>query len=129
MAKTFLLVAAVLGFTGVALGAFGAHGLQATLEADGRVDTFETANRYHLTHALGLLMVGVWLATPGGAALKNRLRWAGYGFIAGTLLFSGSLYILAIFDLGLMGAVAPLGGLGLLLGWAAVGWAAWKSAG
>jgi uncharacterized membrane protein YgdD (TMEM256/DUF423 family) len=129
MAKTFLLVAAVLGFTGVALGAFGAHGLQAALEANGRADTFETANRYHLSHALGLLIVGVWLASPGGAALKNSLRWAGYGFIAGTLLFSGSLYILAIFDLGFMGAVAPLGGAGLLLGWAAFGWTAWKWSG
>lgn len=121
MTRTFLLIAAVIGFVGVALGAFGAHGLEATLQANGRADTFETANRYHMIHALALIAVA-WLSTltPG--------RWshiAGWAFVVGSVLFSGSLYVLAIFDIGFMGAIAPIGGVSLLIGWAALGIAIW----
>lgn len=120
MSRTFLLIAAMLGFFGVALGAFGAHGLEATLQATGRANTFDTANRYHMIHVLALIAVA-WIVThqPG--------RWsriAGWAFIAGTLLFSGSLYVLAIFDIGFMGAIAPIGGVSLLIGWASLGMAA-----
>lgn len=120
MTRTFLLIAAVLGFVGVAIGAFGAHGLEATLQANGRADTFETANRYHMIHALVLIAVA-WIST---LTLGRWSRIAGWAFIVGTLLFSGSLYVLAIFDIGFMGAIAPIGGVSLLIGWAALGMAA-----
>lgn len=123
MTRQFILLAAVQGFLGVALGAFGAHGLEATLEANNRVDTFQTANRYHMYHALALLAVA-WMTTQ---YTGNTIAWAGYLLTAGTVIFSGSLYILAVFDLGVMGAVAPLGGVALLAGWAGVGITAWKN--
>ncbi|GAB4529163.1 MAG: DUF423 domain-containing protein [Anaerolineae bacterium] len=121
MTRTFIIIAAILGCTGVALGAFGAHGLQATLEANNRVDTFETASRYHMVHALALLGVA-WLSTH----IDGRwVRWGGWLLTAGTVIFSGSLYILAVADLGFMGAVAPIGGTALVIGWALLGWAAY----
>ena len=122
MSRTWIIAAAIAGGLGVALGAFGAHGLEATLAATGRADTFETASRYHLIHALALLLAGL-----GGAQLDPRpLRWAGWAFIVGLFLFSGSLYILAVFDLGIMGAIAPLGGAAFIIGWVCVGLAAWR---
>lgn len=124
MARTFMITAAVVGFLGVALGAFGAHGLSAIFEANGRAGTFDTANQYHMIHALALLGAALLLAHQPDSSL---LRWAGWLFIAGMILFSGSLYILAIFDLGIMGAVAPFGGVALLGGWACIGLAAWRS--
>jgi uncharacterized membrane protein YgdD (TMEM256/DUF423 family) len=122
MTRTFIIAGAVLAALGVALGAFGAHGLEATLTATGRADTFETASRYHMYHALGLVLIGL---------LADRLdarwtRWAGWLFVAGVVLFSGSLYVLAIFDLGIMGAIAPLGGTAFIAGWISVGVAAWQ---
>lgn len=120
--RTFILLAAIFGALGVALGAFGAHGLSATLEANGRADTFQTATLYHLVHALALLGVALLHKT-----LNNRLAaWAGYAFAAGIVLFSGSLYVLSIFDVGLMGAVAPLGGAAFILGWVLLGIAAYR---
>lgn len=122
MSRTFIMAAAVLGFVGVGLGAFGAHGLAATLEASGRTGTFETATRYLMIHALALLAVA-WLDDKMATRWS---RWAGWLFIAGAILFSGSLFLLAIFDLSVMGAIAPLGGVALLGGWACVGLAAWR---
>jgi len=122
MSRQFVLIAAVMGFLGVAIGAFGAHGLEATLEENGRTDTFETASSYHMYHALVMLGVA-WLA----AQMPSRwVRWAGYLLTAGTVIFSGSLYILAIADLSIMGAVAPIGGTALVLGWGCMGYAAWQ---
>src|SRR4051812_48135067 len=112
MTRTFIILAAILGFTGVAIGAFGAHGLQATLQANGRLDVFETANRYQMYHALAMF-AAAWLAQR----LPGRLTTAaGYLLFAGALIFAGSLYVLAIFDLRIMGAVAPIGGILLLIG-------------
>jgi len=122
MQRQYIIVAALLGFLGVGLGAFGAHGLASILQANGREATFETATHYHLIHALALLVV---------ALLSERyperwLRWAGVAFIIGVVLFSGSLYVLAIFNLGFMGAIAPLGGVAMLVGWSCLGVAAWQ---
>jgi uncharacterized membrane protein YgdD (TMEM256/DUF423 family) len=125
MPRSFILLAAVFAFVGVALGAFGAHGLAATLTANGREGTFRTANLYHMIHALALLGIA-WAVTQYPDS--SLVMWAGYLFVAGILLFSGSLYILAIFDIGIMGAVAPLGGLALLGGWALLFAAAWRGA-
>jgi uncharacterized membrane protein YgdD (TMEM256/DUF423 family) len=121
--RTFTLLGAIFAFVGVALGAFGAHALQSILTANGRAATYETAVQYQMIHALALF-AAAWAAElwPG-----RWTRWAGYLFAAGIVVFSGSLYILAIFDLRIMGAVTPLGGLALLAGWACLGWAAWRA--
>lgn len=122
--RLFLLWAAALGFLGVGLGAFGAHALSGHFSARPDLEaTFRTGTLYHLVHAVAL--VGVALAAerfPG-----RWVRLAGIGFAAGVILFSGSLYLLSIFDLRFMGAVAPLGGVALLLGWLSLGVAAWQS--
>jgi uncharacterized membrane protein YgdD (TMEM256/DUF423 family) len=124
MPRTFLLLAAILGFLGVALGAFGAHALESRLEASGRTDTYETANRYHLLHAVALL--GVALVGTQIVPVSAWLVWAGNLLFLGTLIFSGSLYLLAIFDIRWMGAIAPIGGVMLLAGWLSLGVAAWQ---
>jgi uncharacterized membrane protein YgdD (TMEM256/DUF423 family) len=121
MQRAFIVAGGIAGALAVALGAFGAHGLSATLAANGRAGTFDTAAHYHLAHALALVLTGL---------LAERLpgRWtrlAGWLFLAGVLIFSGSLYILAVFDLGFMGAVAPLGGAALIGGWLCLALAAW----
>lgn len=103
-----LLAAVVLGFSAVALGAFGAHGLRGVLEAAGRMETWKTAVDYHLAHAVALLAV----ALAGGGR-----RWAARCWLAGVLLFSGSLYLLCVTGATFLGAVTPLGGVLLLAGW------------
>ncbi len=122
MTRRFVLLGAIFAFLGVGFGAFGAHALQATLTANGREATYETAVQYQLIHALALL-AAAWVGSqwPG-----RWSRWAGYLFAAGIVVFSGSLYILAIFDIRFMGAITPLGGVCFLAGWACVGLAAWQ---
>jgi uncharacterized membrane protein YgdD (TMEM256/DUF423 family) len=109
-----LIAAGLLGFTGVALGAFGAHALKEALAANGTTATWQTAVLYHLIHAAALV------ALPG-------LPWVGRCWIAGVVLFSGSLYWLALGGPKFLGPVTPLGGLALLLGWALLAWHAFKS--
>ncbi|MBZ0295956.1 MAG: DUF423 domain-containing protein [Anaerolineae bacterium] len=123
MHRTFLIIAAILGAVGVTLGAFGAHGLAAVFEANGRAATYDTAVQYHLIHALALFGIGIL-----AERYHHRfLRWAGWLFLAGVILFSGSLYILAIFDVSIMGAIAPLGGTAFIVGWLLMGLAVWQS--
>ena len=103
---------AIFGLTGVAAGAFGAHAAKAWMAAE-RMSVFETATRYQVLHALALF-ASAWVlqSWPG------RLAWvAGLCFIAGTVLFCGSLYLLALLDLPRLGAITPFGGLGFLAGW------------
>jgi uncharacterized membrane protein YgdD (TMEM256/DUF423 family) len=118
MEKLFLTAGAVWGGLAVALGAFGAHALKASLTAAGRFDTFETAVRYQMYHALALLVVGLLLRQLPDAA--RPLTWAGWGFLLGSLIFSGSLYLLCFTGARWWGAVAPIGGTLMLLGWAAL---------
>lgn len=121
--RNFLVLAALFGFIGVGLGAFGAHGLAAYFATHSDLEgTFHTAVQYHLYHALALLGVA-WVAEryPGRPA-----RWSGYLFAIGIILFSGSLYVLSLTNLRIMGAVAPLGGLAFLGGWLCLGLAAWR---
>ncbi len=107
--NTFLLrTASVLCFFGVALGAFGAHALKATLQAQGMMDVWNTAVFYHFVHALALL--GLALPVKAGRAAPSL-------FVAGILLFSGSLYLLALTNAKWLGAITPLGGLCFLAGW------------
>lgn len=113
-ARLILQFAAVLGALTVAIGAFGAHGLRPMLEASGRLETFETAVRYQFYHLLALLAVGV-LATarPDLRGLDTTaLLW-----LAGVVIFSGSLYAICFTGITKFGAVAPLGGLLLIAGW------------
>ena len=114
MHKNFLLVAAVMGFLGVAFGAFGAHGLRNRLSPE-MLAVFEIGVRYQMYHVFALLAVAVAIAHFGRARL---LLIAGWSFIAGVLIFSGSLYAVALTGTGMFGAITPIGGVGLLLGWA-----------
>ncbi len=111
---TTLRLAALLGALGVGLGAFGAHGLAKFLAAGNHAATWETAARYHLLHALALLIVGVrQQQQPGNAALG---RAAGC-FTGGIVLFSGSLYALSLTGARWLGPITPLGGVLLIAGW------------
>jgi uncharacterized membrane protein YgdD (TMEM256/DUF423 family) len=113
MDRTFLLVGAALGFLGVTFGAFGAHGLKGRLSPE-MLAVFETAVRYQMYHALALLIVAAAIGHLGSARL---LVLAGWLFFAGIVLFSGSLYAMAL-GAGSLGVVTPLGGLLFLTGWA-----------
>jgi uncharacterized membrane protein YgdD (TMEM256/DUF423 family) len=125
--RLFIVLAGVNGFLGVALGAFGAHGLRSTLAnaPDGvrRLEVWETAAHYQLVHALALGFVA-HLCTRLPAQLPSI---AGYLFQAGILLFSGSLYALSLSGVKVLGAVTPLGGLCFLAGWAVIVYSAAKS--
>lgn len=116
MDRLFLLVAALGGFVGVALGAFGAHALQRRVTPE-RLVTFETGVRYLFVHALALgLVVAVRTWAPDTAASAI----AGIAFIVGIVLFSGSLFLLVWLDRPRLGAITPIGGVALLIGWAAL---------
>lgn len=114
MQKNFLLVAGILGFLGVALGAFGAHGLRSRLTPE-MLAVFEIGVRYQMYHVFALIAVATAIGHFGAARL---LSISGWSFIAGTLIFSGSLYALALTGTGMFGAITPIGGLGFLIGWA-----------
>ena len=104
-------ISAVTGFVAVALGAFGAHGLHDVLEKNGRLATWETAVLYHLTHAVVLLLI---------AGLRPMRSAAWWLMLAGTGIFSGTLYILALTNVKWLGAITPIGGVCLLAGWLAL---------
>jgi len=110
--KTFLLIGALAAFLGVAFGAFGAHGLRSRLSPE-MLAVFETAVRYQMYHALALLVVGLMMAPMGGWAVHT----AGWAFTIGILLFSGSLYLLALTGTTAFGMITPIGGLAFLVGW------------
>lgn len=114
MYKLFLLTGSVSAGLAVLIGAFGAHALKATLEATQRLDVFETAVKYQFYHSLALLILGILMMK----ANHNLFNIAGYSFITGIILFSGSLYILALTGITKWGAVTPLGGLAFIIGWA-----------
>ena len=121
MERMFLGLGAVAGFTAVAIGAFAAHGLKGKLPPD-LFEVFEVGARYHMYHALALIAVA-WASTrwPGGATTA-----AGWFFVAGIVLFSGSLYALAVTGIRPLGAITPLGGVCFLVGWVLLGWAVWR---
>lgn len=96
----------------VAFGAFGAHIVEEILTPD-RFNVYETAVQYHFYHALGLLIVGAV-----SLHIKNRwMKWSGYSLITGVVIFSGSLYLLTLFDISRLGAITPVGGVAFILGW------------
>ncbi len=113
MERTWFGIGAALALLGVVTGAFAAHGLKDRISADD-YDTWQTAARYHLIHALGLLAVA-YAASRWGGGLTTAAGWL---FVAGMILFSGSLYILSTSGIKALGAITPFGGLCFLLGWA-----------
>ena len=114
MNRTWAGIAAINGGLAVMAGAFAAHGLKAHLSSDA-LSVFETGARYHMYHALAMALAAQMAAT--------RAAWA---FLAGILLFSGSLYLLALTGMTVLGAVTPFGGLCFIAGWGLLAWAAFK---
>ncbi len=123
MQRYFLTFAALSGFITVTLGAFAAHALKHQLSAES-LAVFRTGVDYQMFHALALLAVGLLLKQQGETRL---LKLSGCAFICGTVLFSGSLYALALGAPHAMGIITPLGGLGFLTGWLALTVSAWRS--
>lgn len=113
MQKIFLISASFLGALSVMIGAFGAHALKQTLETLGRTETFETAVKYQFYHTLALLLLGIIMYKVD----SRLLNYAGLSFLIGILIFSGSLYILSLTGVTKWGAVTPIGGLFLIIGW------------
>ena len=114
MASWLLIVAGINGFLAVALGAFGAHALKNKLSDDLRA-VYQTGNQYHFYHSLSLMLIGtISTQTPE----NSILAWAGVMTCLGILLFSGSLYVLAVTGIRKLGAITPIGGLCFLAGWA-----------
>ena len=121
--KLFLLLGSVSGFLSVALGAFGAHALKEKLD-EYSLGIFHTGVTYQTTHALALVLVALllkWYPDSSG------LVWAGWCFAAGTVIFSGSLYTLAMTGIKVLGAITPIGGVLFLAGWALLAFHAWKT--
>ncbi len=112
MDRLFGVMGAISGFIAVACGAFGAHALKARLSPDS-LQIWETAARYQMYHVIPLLVIA-WLTSQGAAPWATRAGWC---FLAGTLLFSGSLYALALSGIRGLGAITPIGGVAFLAGW------------
>jgi uncharacterized membrane protein YgdD (TMEM256/DUF423 family) len=133
LARPLILIAALLGGSGVAIGAFGAHGLQTRLEArfdkgeeqtirERRLQQFETGVRYQLVHALAILgLAGLSPIVP-----IRGLRQSAIWMLIGCLIFSGSLYLLVVLEQPRLGAVTPLGGVALLIGWSILAVSTWS---
>jgi uncharacterized membrane protein YgdD (TMEM256/DUF423 family) len=118
MDRTFVLIGALAGFIGVALGAFGAHGLKSRVSPD-MLAVFETGVRYQMYHAIALILLGAL-----APMLTGRLAAiAGWSFTVGILVFSGSLYALVLTDVRILGAITPIGGVAFLIGWACLAYA------
>ena len=123
MAKTFLFYAGSSAALAVLLGAFGAHGLKAKLAPD-MMAVYQTAVQYHMWHALGLAVVGLALVNWPSLVL---LRLAGWLMLAGMIVFSGSLYLLAVTNVKMLGTITPIGGLLLIAAWLVFAWAMYKA--
>ena len=121
MASRWVVVGAIAGAVGVILGAFGAHGLKEKISPE-MLAIFQTGVRYHMIHALALLCVG-WVTDRRPSPWARASGWA---FMIGILLFSGSLYLLAVTGIRRLGAITPLGGLAFIVGWLALARAAMR---
>ena len=113
--KLFIIVGAINGFLAVALGAFGAHALKEKL-SEKYLAIWETAVQYQMFHALALIAIGILMSSKLIGPVSS-LNTAGYLMIAGIVLFAGSLYVLSLTGIGILGAITPIGGLAFLAGW------------
>ncbi|MCD7034738.1 DUF423 domain-containing protein [Metabacillus sp. GX 13764] len=111
--KTFIIAAAVNAFLAVALGAFGAHGLEGKIP-EKYLKIWQTGVQYQMFHAAGLFVIALLLNKLPQAGILN---WSGWLMVAGIILFSGSLYILSLTQVGVLGAITPLGGVAFLAAW------------
>jgi uncharacterized membrane protein YgdD (TMEM256/DUF423 family) len=111
--KLFIILGAINAFLAVALGAFGAHGLEGKLEPK-YLETWKTGVTYQMFHATGLLIIAVLL---GKLPANSLLSWSGWLMFIGMILFSGSLYVLSVTKISILGAVTPLGGVAFLAAW------------
>ena len=118
----FVVLGGLFAAASVAAGAFGAHALKSILDPS-MLAVYETAARYQMYHALGLFVVA-WLVRETEDSLAVKAGWL---FCIGILLFSGSLYIVALAGIKWMGALTPLGGISFISGWACVAWTAWRA--
>ncbi len=127
MDRLFISLGAASAFLAVAAGAFGAHALGGRLSPD-LIAVYQTGVTYQMYHALGLLAVGILLGrfSVGGSPWLTASGWL---FVAGTVLFSGSLYGLSLSGISALGAITPLGGVAFLVGWAALGAGIWRGGG
>ena len=123
MAKTFLLIAAISGLLAVLIGAFGAHGLKHRVTEDLLV-VYQTGVQYHFYHTIALLVVGLLLLQFPQA---SGLVVSGWLFLAGIVIFSGSLYLMTLSGLRWLGAITPIGGLAFIAGWLAMAVAVYRS--
>ncbi len=122
MPKIFLLLGSIFLFLGVALGAFAAHILKEKLPSD-LFNVFEVGVRYHMYHALGLLAIA-WVIVQFPEVQGDVSGWF---FIAGIIIFSGSLYSMSLSGLRWLGAITPIGGVCFLIGWGWLAWKVWKA--
>jgi uncharacterized membrane protein YgdD (TMEM256/DUF423 family) len=119
--RKFLRIAAAFGFTGVAFGAFGAHALRSTISTE-MLSVFETGVRYQMYHAFALFVAAWFLQT----SQSSKFEIAAWLFVAGVILFSGSLYALAMTGIHSLGFITPFGGLSFLAGWLVLGLGFWE---
>jgi uncharacterized membrane protein YgdD (TMEM256/DUF423 family) len=122
MERVFFAIGAISALLGVAAGAFGAHGLKNSLSLE-MLAIFETGVRYQMYHAFALIAVA-WADTRFPGSLVTTAGWL---FVVGTILFSGSLYLLSLTETRWLGAITPLGGVAFLAGWLCLAWASLKS--
>jgi uncharacterized membrane protein YgdD (TMEM256/DUF423 family) len=123
MERAFFAIGSLVGGLAVALGAFGAHALEDRLTSDA-LSTYETAVRYQMYHALALYAAAYAVTRWHGS---NLATWAGWFFVVGIVLFSGSLYLLSFTDIRWLGAIAPVGGAAFIIGWLCLALAAWRA--
>ncbi|MGE7906251.1 DUF423 domain-containing protein [Peribacillus sp. NPDC094092] len=119
--KLFIILGALNGFIAVALGAFGAHGLEGKIP-DKYLETWQTAVQYQMFHAVGLLVIGLL----AGKVSSPLINWSGWLMLIGIILFSGSLFVLSVTQIKILGAITPLGGVSFLVAWVLMIIAAYK---
>jgi uncharacterized membrane protein YgdD (TMEM256/DUF423 family) len=112
--KAFIIIGAINAFIAVALGAFGAHGLKDKLDAH-YLEIWKTGVTYQMFHAIGILIIGLLMSKV--AAASPQFTWSGWLMLAGIIFFSGSLYVLSLTKIGILGAITPIGGVCFLAAW------------
>jgi uncharacterized membrane protein YgdD (TMEM256/DUF423 family) len=122
MNKFFLESGSILGALGVILGAFGAHALKAMLLANNQLNNYETAVKYQFIHALGLIMIGILSKEFS----SKTMLYSGFCMLAGSIIFSGALYLICFTGIKMFGAIAPIGGTLMIIGWVLLFWSVYK---
>lgn len=113
MQRKFMIIGAIMAMLSVAIGAFGAHMLEPIVGEDA-MKVYETGVQYHMAHALGIILIAIAAGIWGDS---RKLAWAGWLLFAGIILFSGSLYVLTVTGIKLLGAITPIGGVAFIAGW------------